>query len=412
MPISALAPIGTLGRYELLGKLATGGMAEIYLARESGPASAGRLVVVKRMLPHVAGDPRVVEMFVHEATLCLNLAHPHICPIYEFGEAGGGFFLAMEWVRGVSMRELLQRRGAGLPIDFVVRVFADIAGALHHAHTSTDASGRALSIVHRDVTPENIMIGFDGVPKLLDFGVAKASTQPHKTEAGNLKGKFAYISPEQYQGQPLDGRSDVFSLGVSLYEALTGKPLYERANEYETVAAIVLDEEVPSVRAVRPEVPEALDAIVRGALAKEREARTPSADAMQEALLRFAASPEGRNLRHAELARTLRELVPDRVDAEPKLDRRPPSQSGPWAAQGPRKRTSSEEMRAVVLAAEADEEAEELLGARRRGGRWLGLVSALVILASLGVLGWVVLRRSTEPASTEPATESPAASPP
>lgn len=400
--LSALTPIGKIGRYDLIGRLATGGMAEIFLARESGPQTVERHVVVKRVLPHVAEDTRLVDMFVHEARLCMNLSHPNICPIYEFGDANGSFFLAMEWVRGISLRDLIDRVSGPLPIPFLVRVFADIAGALHHAHTRTDGAGKPLSIVHRDVTPENIMIGFDGVPKLLDFGVAKAATQKHKTEAGNLKGKFAYISPEQYQGMPLDGRSDVFSLGVSLYEALTGKNLYDRASEYETVAAIVLDPDVPSVRDSRADVPEELDAIVRRAMAKERDERTPSADELQEALLHFAAAQRA-SLRHAEVAKTVRALVPDVASAPPALDRRPPTQTGRFVAQ--RQRTKSDEMHALLLAQEADEEAEELLGSRRRTGRVIGIVSAIVILVSLAILGWVITRpRAPAPAPTTSAS--------
>lgn len=389
--LAALGPIGTIGRYEIIGRLATGGMAEIFLARETG-RHATRLVVVKRILPHIAEDPVLVEMFLLEARLSMNLAHPNICPIYELGDAGGRFFLAMEWVRGISLRALIDRAGP-LPIPFVAFVFAEIAAALHHAHTWTDAGGRPLSIVHRDVNPDNIMIGWGGVAKLLDFGVAKAATQKHKTEAGNVKGKFAYISPEQYQGQPLDGRSDVFSLGVTLYEALTGESPYERASEFETVAAIVLDAEVPSVRAARPEVPDELEAIVASALAKDRDARTADADELARQLLGFA-SRTGGPLRHADVAQTLRALVPDLVDREPELDRRPLAAPEPKA----------DPVQAALLMAEADEEAEALLGARRRSGRWVALVSVLVILASLGVLGWVVTR---PPASTP----APAAAP-
>ncbi len=404
--LSSLTPVGKIGRYEVIGRLAMGGMAEIFLARESGPQTVERHVVVKRVLPHVAEDARASDMFVHEARLCMNLSHPNICPIYEFGDAGGSFFLAMEWVRGVSLRELLDRVKGPLPIPLLVRVFADIAGALHHAHTRTDASGQALSIVHRDVTPENIMIGFDGVPKLLDFGVAKAATQKHKTEAGNLKGKFAYISPEQYQGQALDGRSDVFSLGVCMYEALTGKNIYERASEYETVAAIVLDPEVPSVRESRADVPDELDAIVRRAMAKERDERTGSADEVQEALLAFA-SAHGASQRHADVARTVRALVPDLAEAPPELDRRPPTQTGRFAAEAPRARTASSEMEALLLTQEADEDADELLGSRRRSGRLVAIVSVIVILLSLAVVGWVITRpRAPAPPSGD-ASDAP-----
>jgi len=415
---SELEPIARIGRYDVIGRLASGGMAEIFLARESGPTDAvKRHVVLKRILSHMIDDERMVEMFIHEAQLCMNLSHPHICPIYEFGDDDGQFFLAMEWVRGVSVRDLIDHVGGPLPVPFVAHVFADVAGALHHAHTCTDQEGRPLAIVHRDVNPENIMVGFDGVTKLLDFGVAAAAIErKHKTEAGNLKGKFAYISPEQYQGLPLDGRSDVFSLGVSLFEALTGRNIYDRASEYETVAAIVLDDEVPSVRDVMPEVPEALDRIVQRALAKDRDERYPNADELQSELDAFSAKL-GHRLRQSDIAAQLDELVPDLVNAEPKLDRRPPTVSSLLD----RKRDDSEsedegtggsaELRAMVLAAEADEDAEVLLGQRKRGGRMLGLLSAVIILVSLGVVAWVVLRPRDEapaeppgPEVTEPST--------
>lgn len=399
--LAALEPIARIGRYDVIGRLASGGMAEIFLARESGPHTVQRHLVLKRILPHMTDDERMVEMFVHEAKLCMNLSHPHICPIFEFGDDDGAFFLAMEWVRGVSVRDLIDRVGGPLPIPLVTQVFADVAGALHHAHTCTDQAGRPLAIVHRDVNPENVMVGFDGVTKLLDFGVAAAATErKHKTEAGNLKGKFAYISPEQYQGLPLDGRSDVFSLGVSLYEALTGKGLYERASEYETVAAIVLDPDVPSLREVRPDVPEELDRIVARALAKDRDQRYPNADELQSDLDAFNARA-GYRLRPSDIADDLRRLVPELVNAEPTLDRRPPTVSSKTHRDSPapdERPSGSAELRAMVLAAEADEDAEDFLGQRRRGGRIFVIVSAVVILVSIAVVAWVVTRpRPTPP---------------
>lgn len=406
--LADLEPIAKIGRYDVIGRLASGGMAEIFLARESGPHTVHRHVVIKRILPHMTDDERMVEMFVHEAKLCMNLSHPHICPIYEFGDDDGRFFLAMEWVRGVSVRELIDRAGGPLPVPFVAQVFADVAGALHHAHTCVDASGKPLAIVHRDVNPENVMVGFDGVTKLLDFGVAAAATErKHKTEAGNLKGKFAYISPEQYQGLALDGRSDVFSLGVSMFEALTGTNIYSRASEYETVAAIVLDPEVPSARELVPELSDDLDRILARALAKERDERYPSADALQADLDAFNARA-GYRLRPSDVAAELRRLVPDLVDADPPLDRRPPTlrrkASEPDEDEVEDYRANgSAELRAMALAVEADEDTEELLGKRGRGGRLLVWLSVLVILASLAVVGWVVTRPR---APTEPATPS------
>ncbi|MCB9597738.1 MAG: serine/threonine protein kinase [Sandaracinaceae bacterium] len=409
--LAALEPIARIGRYDVIGRLASGGMAEIFLARESGPGTVGRHVVLKRILPHMTDDERMVEMFVHEAKLCMNLSHPHICPIYEFGDDDGRFFLSMEWVRGVSVRELIDRVGA-LPVSLVAQVFADVAGALHHAHTCTDQAGKPLAIVHRDVNPENVMIGFDGVTKLLDFGVAAAATErKHKTEAGNLKGKFAYISPEQYQGLALDGRSDVFSLGVSLYEALTGKSLYERASEYETVAAIVLDPDVPSVREARADVPEELDRIVQRALAKERDQRYANADQLQSDLDAFNARA-GYRLRPSDITEALERLVPDLVTAEPTLDRRPPTVSSKTPSKAELelddRPSGSAELKAMALGIEADEDAEELLGQRRRGGRVLTLIAALVIVVSIGVVAWVVTRPRPSPTPDAPSTSAPA----
>lgn len=394
--LSSLEPIGRIARYELLGRIAAGGMAEIFLARESGPRTVGRFLVVKRILPHVADDPRMVEMFVHEAQLSMNLAHPHICPIHEFGEADGTFYLAMEWVRGVSLRQLLDKvKGKPLPIPFVVRVFADVASALHSAHTCKDSQGHELHIVHRDVNPENLMIGFDGVVKLLDFGVAKATTS-QKTEAGTLKGKFAYISPEQYQGQQVDGRADVFSLGVSLYEGLTGHSIFERASEYETVAAIVLDPSVPSVREQRPDIPEDLDAIVQRAMQKERELRYQSADEMQAALLTWLASHR-LTVRHADVAKTVQALVPDLAGKEPRLDRRPPTRSQKIATEEPRARTAKEEADAALLAAAADAELESMLRARKRRQLLLAFLSILVIAGSVATIAHVARRPRAQP---------------
>lgn len=408
--LNELEPIARIGRYDVIGRLASGGMAEIFLARESGPHLVGRHLVLKRILSHMTDDERMVEMFVHEAKLCMNLRHPHICPIYEFGQDESGlFFLAMEWVRGVSLRDLLDRIEGPLPIPFVSKIFADVAGALQHAHTCTDQAGKPLAIVHRDVNPENLMIGFDGVTKLLDFGVAAAATErKHKTEAGNLKGKFAYISPEQYQGQPLDGRSDVFSLGVSLYEALTGQSLFDRASEYETVAAIVLDPDVPSIRTTNPEVPPEFDVIVQMSLAKNRDERYSSADEMQSALLTFAAR-DGHHVRHTDIAATLRRLVPDLVDAEPELDRRALTgavRTSPTPAES-RERTASQEMQQMLLAAEAAEEADAMIDQKKRGGAVLGMIAALVILISLGIIGWVVTRPRDAPPAPTPASELP-----
>jgi len=321
----ALPAIATFGRFDILGRLAIGGMAEIFLAREQGPGRGTRCVVLKRILPHVSTDPRFVEMFLHEAELAMNLTHPNLCAIYEFGERDREYFIAMEWVQGVSITQihkaLFDRHAQGIPHQLVARMAAEVADALEFAHHARDGEGKPLKLVHRDVTPDNIMVSFDGKVKLLDFGVAKAATQRQKTEAGMLKGKFAYMSPEQYHGEELDGRADVFSLGACMYEAITGMALFHRASEYETMGAIVGDSPAPRVRKLKPEVPKSLDAIIAKALAKKRDERFASAGAMHEALERYLVD-QGAVVRTQDVSAFVSGLCPEDKQNGPNLERK------------------------------------------------------------------------------------------
>ncbi len=290
-----LPAICPFGRYELLGRLAVGGMAEIYLARER-PTVAGaeaRHLVIKRILQHVADDDVFLRMFLDEARLQMRLRHPSIVHVYEFGEEQGSYYLAMEWVDGVALGKLIRRarEQGNLPPPVVVKIISRIAEALHHAHMATDDDGSSLGIVHRDVSPQNIMVSYDGAVKLLDFGIAKATIHHTKTQEGQVKGKFAYMAPEQCLGEAMDGRADVFALGVCLYEALTGRPLYHRKTQYETMRAVI-ESQVPSIRKLEPDLPEALDLIVQKALAKHASDRFSSAGEMQMALERWLQSEQ------------------------------------------------------------------------------------------------------------------------
>jgi len=402
-----LDPVGRIGRYDILGRLATGGMAEIFLARESGPRSASRELVVKRVLPHVADDPTLVAMFVQEAKLCMRLRHPNICPIFEFGEEAGDVYLAMEWVEGVSLAELAKKAQArgGLPLPVVVRIIADVAAALHHAHTATGSDGRPLGIVHRDVTPENIMVSYDGVTRLLDFGIAKAATQKEKTQTGALKGKFAYMSPEQYQGETLDGRSDLFSLGVCLYEALTGQALYARDNEFETVAAIVLEGPPPSAREVRPELPKHLDSVCQTALAKDRLQRFPTADAMEAALRRWLT--ESQNvLRDTDVARYVQQLFAEQYARGPKLDRK--KLKNQVDTTGPN--LSVTELHA--LNADLDDVEEEMARRGRRKTIAVAAIGFILVVGLLAVLGLALKEGPPAPAPAPSGADADAGAPP
>lgn len=279
------------GRFELLNRIALGGMAEVFLAREHGEQGIRRHVAIKRVLPHIANDQEFIDMFRDEARLAMQLRHPNVCHIYEFGVIDGAHYLSMEWIHGVSLSKLMRRarKADGIPGPIAVKIIAHVAEALHSAHHGRDAMGRPLNMVHRDVSPQNIMISFDGQVKLLDFGVAKASTQDAQTRAGAVKGKFSYMSPEQCRGSQLDGRSDLFSLGVCLYEAVTGKPLYHRESQLAAMSAIV-NEPPPSAREVLPGMPQELDAIIQKTLTKHPHERFETAGHLQVALEGLLAS--------------------------------------------------------------------------------------------------------------------------
>jgi serine/threonine protein kinase len=309
-------------RYEILARLAAGGMAELYLARATAPDGSASHVVLKRILPSRSGDPQFVTMFLDEARLAAQLHHPNIAQVFDIGRLGSSYFFTMEYVHGENARAVLQREYGlrrKVPIGHAITIAAGAATGLHHAHDATSADRRPLGIVHRDVSPANIMVSFDGAVKLVDFGVAKAAVRFHETRAGTIKGKIAYLSPEQCTGnKPVDRRSDVFSLGIVLYELLTVQRLFRRDSDFATMAAIVT-EDVPPPSVLRSDIPPELDAVVMTALSKQPEDRYPSAGAMVDALER-AASASGVALSVAGLGRYLRELFGVRPEPWVELD--------------------------------------------------------------------------------------------
>jgi len=275
--------LARLGKYELVRKLATGGMAEVFLARFEWALGLEKTVVVKRILPHLARDPAFLEMFLSEARLASLLNHPGIAQIIEFGESGGTYFLSMEYVDGLSLRALehsFEARQETLPFAHSARIAACCCEALAHAHELVDAAtGEPLNLVHRDISPDNILISRNGAVKVVDFGIAKAASQKHRTATGHIKGKLAYMSPEQLRARELDCRADVYSLGVVLYEMLAGGRPYEAPTDASLMAAILTENMVP-LRARCPEVPDVLERIVVRALQRRREDRYPNCRAM------------------------------------------------------------------------------------------------------------------------------------
>lgn len=285
-----------VGGYRIIRKLAVGGMAEIFLARLEGAHGFTKYVVLKRLLPHLCEDEAFVQMFLREARLSAKLTHPNIAQVFDIGEVGGRVHYAMEYVDGPELRHVAKRihtRGEPPPLELAIGVGIGIASGLHYAHTLRDASGKLLHIVHRDVTPSNVMMTYDGMPKLLDFGVAKAQLDDGATtDTGVLKGKLPYMSPEQVDGaEDLDGRSDVFSLGVLLWEMTTLHRLFRSNSRLETIRRIS-KEDAPAPSSVYPGYPKRLEEIVMCALARDRDARYPSALDLQRDLEELALAEQ------------------------------------------------------------------------------------------------------------------------
>jgi tetratricopeptide (TPR) repeat protein/tRNA A-37 threonylcarbamoyl transferase component Bud32/GGDEF domain-containing protein len=274
------------GRYQLMDRIGAGGMAEVYLARHLGAEGLEKLVVIKRIRPEHAQKPRFITMFIDEAKIAVSLNHPNIAQVYEFGRFERDFFLAMEYVEGVDLARLLgacRKVGLALPVEDVIYVGIEVCKALDYAHRKRDKFDQPLGIVHRDISPQNILLSRDGGVKLLDFGIAKAA---HVQEGeGELRGKYSYMSPEQARAEAVDARADLFALGAVLWELLTGEVLFPYTSAEETLVR-VRAAQVPSLRSLRPEVPEALEAILGRALCARPEGRYEDARALQVALTR------------------------------------------------------------------------------------------------------------------------------
>lgn len=286
-------PPNVYGRYETLFRIASGGMAEVYAARARGEAGFQKLVALKRMLPHLTDDERFVTMFMDEGRLAANISSPHVVSTLDLGRAeDGSLFLVMELVVGTTLSTLLRnaaREGASLPLEVGVAIIAQAAQGLHDAHEARTPVGTPLGIVHRDVSPQNILVGTDGRVRITDFGVARALLRRTKTSTGEFKGKLSYFSPEQCADQELDRRSDVFSLGVVAWETLTTRRLFHADNPL-AVLDRVTRLPIPSASSVNPAVPPTVAAVIARALERDRNARFESAAVFAHALRDAARS--------------------------------------------------------------------------------------------------------------------------
>jgi serine/threonine-protein kinase len=286
MTISSIPAPLRLGPYELLRRLATGGMAEVYLARRAGPHGFQKTVAVKRILPQFGRDPDFVAMFIDEARVCARLTHPNIVQVFDFGEQDGELYMAMEYVDGTTGARMIRAaasRGEEIPLDVCLHITLSILRGLEYAHGAKDDDGKPLALVHRDVSPGNVLIDRTGAVKLTDFGIARAAEIERRTDAGQLKGKLGYMSPEQVVGRELDARSDVFTLGIVFAEMLILRPLFSGGKELDVLLRI-RDADLGAIDRAQARVPDDVRAVLFRALSKDPALRWPNATAFAEAL--------------------------------------------------------------------------------------------------------------------------------
>ncbi len=318
MPIEEFKIAGQrFGKYVLIDRIAVGGMAEIFLARQEGLEGFEKTIVIKRIRPHLSNQQSFVNMFLNEAKLAAQLNHPNIVQIYDLGRISDSYFIAMEYIFGRDMRRIIPKAdGMGIPFPMVyaLKIASSVCEGLYYAHQKTDMYGNALHIVHRDITPENIFVSFDGTVKILDFGIAKAANQIEQTRAGEIKGKLSYMSPEQCTGRALDHRSDIFSLGVVLYEWITGFKLFTGESEVAILKSIT-DGKIYPPSYFKADVPEAVEHILMKALDKDREKRYQTAWDMQYDLDQFLSQYEF-TPSNIHLANFLKQLFSDELDEE------------------------------------------------------------------------------------------------
>lgn len=306
-----------LGRYELIKRIAMGGMGAIYLARSRGAAGFEKTVIIKKILDHLAEEEEFVTKFLDEGRIVVNLSHGNIVPVFDMDAADGEYFIAMEYVPGRDLRDLLKRLGEReelLPVELAVYVAIEAAKGLDYAHRRTGPDGESLGIVHRDISPSNILISRDGEVKIIDFGIARAASRVSQTVSGRIQGKICYMSPEQASGKSVGPPSDVFSLGVVLYEMLTGERIFQGQSDLESLDLVRQCEFKPP-SGLNPKVPPELDAILARALSEDLEVRYGSADDFQVDLLEWLYA-RGKATTGQQLAELSARLFPEGFERE------------------------------------------------------------------------------------------------
>ncbi len=323
----------SFGPYLLLDRINVGGMAEVFRGRAQGAAGFERLVALKRILPSVSRDPDFIEMFVDEAKIAVQLQHANIAQTYDLGEVGGQYYIAMEYVSGVDVKTLWSRarqRKRLLPIPMSLHIVQRMCEGLDFAHRKADETGRKIGLVHRDVSPHNVLCSFDGEIKVIDFGIAKVRNKVSKTQAGALKGKFGYMSPELVRGLEPDHRVDVFACGIVLYELLVGRRMFRAASEFSILEKVRNVDFVPPTQ-INTRLDPELEAIIMKALAKDKEDRWEWASDMAKALQDYAYA-SGQVFQRSDVVRYLSTHFAEEKEAERERLLRYRSLSPPAAA--------------------------------------------------------------------------------
>jgi len=389
-------------QYEIIERIAVGGMAELYLARAPG---LNETVVLKRLLPSLEGRAPFPQMFRKEAQLAATLSHPNIVQVLEVGTAPDGDFIAMEHLRGATLRSLqaaLHRERRLLPVEHTLRILIAICAALHYAHEKLDPDGKPLRLVHRDVSPHNVIITRDGDVKLIDFGVAKTASDGDKTAFGIVKGKLAYMSPEQCAGRAVDRRSDVYSLGIILFELTLGRRLYYGGTEYETLKRII-EMPVPRPRSLDASFDPRLERIVMRALAKPLEERHQTARELQLDLAEVARA-RGACTSSLELQELLNEVLPG--DSAPRT-----ADDGPVEEVQLVELDAAPQTAASGMVSPGAVEPQPLSQLHRRPRRWQRLSMLGAAAATIVVLALTQPFRSDHPPSAAGAALAPSPSP-
>jgi len=410
LPVAAPEQLESLERYKLLARLGQGGMAEVYLAAWEVAPFVHRPVVVKRLHPHFNEDPRLVQMFLDEARLLTQLDHPHIVKTLEAGVIDGRCCIAMEYLEGQPLQRVLRRANelGGLAPQLAVSIAICVLDGLHYSHETRDAHGQPLEIVHRDVSPQNVFVSNDGQVKVLDFGIAKANSQQGRTATGVVKGKVGYIAPEQARAERVDRRADIWSVGVVLWEALTGTRLFKAETDAATLG-MTLQGQIPSASSRRAGIPEELEGVLQRALQRDRGQRYQTAGAMRSDLERWLARAGHSRDAHA-LAHLMKQLFSNEIVEQQRLvsvlmarsdctppsppsNRSPSSNSALYLRMPPPGATSADLTRMT-------DQMEQLGIRQRRTLRWMLALSALFLLTTGVAVFSSTARESASSAST------------